>query len=378
MGLAGPKKRAKLSHDPNNTAWSRNTESFGHKILSSQGWTPGDTLGAKDAAHSSHYTAGSNSHIRVLLKDDQLGLGAKLAGNNAETFGLSLFSGILGRLNGKSEVQLEKEDAAQRDVELALYTSRKGCYVNFVSAGFLVGDRIENAELLKKDEMRKKNISVPTPEPTNKAVEPESDSQGTKRKRAEAEAAVEEESSSSDSDSSASEDKEPATSKPSKSKKSKTSSERVKTKKSTKSKKDSAVEDNNDDSSAADKKKSKKSKKEKKTKSSDATSSEDDERAAKKARKAERAEKRAEKEERRKKKEAKRAAKSASAIPSTTTTPAGPVSGSATPQAMPFIGRHAVRQRYIAAKGRAHLDPQALKEVNNHAPRILVYCSAES
>ena len=108
MGLAGPRKRSKLSHDPNNTAWARSTDSFGHKILTAQGWKPGDYLGARDAEHASHYTAANASHIRVLLKDDNLGLGARRSGGsgagggaNAETFGLSQLAGLLGRLNGK-------------------------------------------------------------------------------------------------------------------------------------------------------------------------------------------------------------------------------------------------------------------------------------
>lgn len=351
MGLNAPKKRAKLSHDPNNTAWARNTESFGHKILSSQGWTPGQTLGADGAAHAEHYTAGSNSHIRVLLKDDQLGLGAKRGGNNAETFGLSLFSGILGRLNGKSEVQLEKEQSAQRDVELALYQSRKGGYVNFVSAGFLVGDRIDKAELMKKEDMEKakKNgtIAASTVSEEKSSGTP-AESQGTKRKRGDAEAQKDqsEDSSSSSSEDEAEEEEEEVQ-----------EEKTPKSKKSAKSGKQTSTDDS--ESTKAKKSDKKKSKKDKKSKSSSANSSDDEARAAKKARKVERrAEKearRAERQERRKRKEAKRAAKSGS------TTPA---SGSVTPQAaVPFIGRHAVRQRYIAAKGRAHLDPQALKEV---------------
>ncbi|KAF1354866.1 hypothetical protein BDV97DRAFT_366086 [Delphinella strobiligena] len=340
MGLSAPKKRAKLSHDPNNTAWARNTESFGHKILASQGWTPGETLGATGAAHADHYTAGSNSHIRVLLKDDQLGLGAKRGNNNAETFGLSLFSGILGRLNGKSEVQVEKEQKAQRDVELALYASRKKGYINFVSAGFLVGDRIDKAEMMKKEELNKlKNAKVAKKTEVVAESKPtEHESQGTKRKRAEAASADKE---SSDSASSSSEEEEKAV---------------VKSKKSKKStKKESSA----DESEAVKAKKNRRTKKDKKhTSSSTSTStSDDEERAAKKARKAERAERRAQKEERRKKKDAKKAAKSTSVVP------VEPVSDSLAPQAAPFVGRHAVRQRYIAAKGRAHLDPQALKEI---------------
>ncbi|KAK5011648.1 hypothetical protein LTR28_010357, partial [Elasticomyces elasticus] len=141
MGLSGPKKphyltelsfsRNKFSSDPNNTKWSRDTDSYGHKILASQGWKPGSHLGAKNAAQASHYTAASSSHVRVLLKDDNLGLGAQRGKSNADTFGLSTFSGILGRLNGKSEVQVQKEQAVQRDVQLASYHGQRWGRMNF-------------------------------------------------------------------------------------------------------------------------------------------------------------------------------------------------------------------------------------------------------
>jgi len=372
MGLAGPKKRAKLSHDPNNTAWSRNTESFGHKILASQGWTPGDTLGAKGAAHADHYTAGSNSHIRVMLKDNQLGLGAKLGGNSAETFGLSLFSGILGRLNGKTDVQVEREQRAQKDVELALYQSRKLGNITFISAGFLVGDRIERAEIVTKEDMEKTRSAASAP---NAGVDGQSEiaSHGTKRKRTGAKT----ESRDSTSESSASSEDDDETGPPAHKPK--------KTKKQSKTEPSEVEREQGEEAEAAKtKKRTNKSKKDDKKKhkssSTSNTGSENDQRAA--AKKLRKAERRAEKEERRKKKEARRAAKSASAsasapapasasasasttpATSTSTTPAAPASGASTPQPAPFVGRHAVRQRYIAAKGRAHLDPQALKEVS--------------
>ncbi|KAF2842957.1 hypothetical protein M501DRAFT_1005663 [Patellaria atrata CBS 101060] len=143
MGLAGPKNRSKLSHDPNNTTWSRSTARFGHKILTRHGWTPGDYLGAKDANHSSHYTAANASHIRVVLRDDNLGIGAKRGRETADNFGLNQFQGLLGRLNGKSDAELKKEEGTRRDKELALYQGQRWGFTNFVSGGFLVGDKIE-------------------------------------------------------------------------------------------------------------------------------------------------------------------------------------------------------------------------------------------
>ncbi|KAG9674431.1 hypothetical protein KCU99_g6585, partial [Aureobasidium melanogenum] len=316
MGLAGPKRRSKIGTDPNNNNWAKATDSFGHKILASQGWKPGDTLGAKDANHASHYTVGSNSHIRVLLKDDNLGLGAARGGNNAETFGLSLYSGLLGRLNGKSEAEVEKQQTAQRDVELALYQGRKFGNINFISAGFLVGDKMDL-----------KSTVMPNSKPTSQQAAP--DAANKKRKRSEPEQQSNNDASS-ESDSSDSDDEV---------------EEAPKAKKMKESKKD--------------RKSSKKEKKDKKRKATDASGSEDETRAEKKARKAERrAKKEAKKEEKRKRKEEKKAAKSSTATPSSAPgTPAEPAPVAA------LYGRQNVRQRYIAQKRLAFMDPQAMKEI---------------
>ena len=319
MGLAGPKRRTKIGTDPNNNNWAKATDSFGHKILASQGWKPGDTLGAKDANHASHYTVGSNSHIRVLLKDDNLGLGAARGGNNAETFGLSLYSGLLGRLNGKSEAEVEKQQTAQRDVELALYQGRKFGNINFISAGFLVGDKMDL-----------KSTVMPGSKPAPQQAAP--DAANKKRKRSEPEQQSTNDASS-ESDSSDSDDDEVE--------------EAPKAKKLKESKKEKKSS-----------KKEKKDKKDKKRKATDASGSEET-RAEKKARKAEqRAKKEAKKEEKRRRKEEKKAAKSGTATPSSAPgTPAEPAPVAA------LYGRQNVRQRYIAQKRLAFMDPQAMKEV---------------
>jgi len=181
MGLAGPKKRTKISNDPNNTKWSKKTDSFGHKILTSQGWKPGEYLGAKDANHAEHYTSANASHIRVLLKDDNLGLGAKIGNQNADTFGLSQFSGLLGRLNGKSEEVLKKEEDSRRDVELRLYQGRRYGTMNFISAGYLVGDKIEARQDWGGVDPGKKTKAVEKQDPT--VISEESTKSSKKRKR---------------------------------------------------------------------------------------------------------------------------------------------------------------------------------------------------
>ncbi|EQL38871.1 protein PXR1 [Blastomyces gilchristii SLH14081] len=142
MGLAGPRKRTKIFHDPNNTAWSRSTSGYGHKIMCAQGWTPGSFLGASNAAHADHFTAGSAGHIRVNIKDDNLGLGARLRAEDEPT-GLDAFQGLLGRLNGKSDAELEKEQKKRDDRRLASFIEQRWTTMRFVSGGLLVHEKIQ-------------------------------------------------------------------------------------------------------------------------------------------------------------------------------------------------------------------------------------------
>ncbi|CAK4015326.1 related to pxr1 [Lecanosticta acicola] len=342
MGLSGVKKRSKLSHDPNNTAWSKSTTNFGHKILSKQGWKPGDYLGAENATHSEHYTAANASHIRVMLREDNLGLGAKIGGGNAETFGLSMFSGLLGRLNGKSEVELKEKQDQMRDAELRTWTGRKYGYMNFVSGGLLVGDKMEEKTVTTK-------------------------SGGSSKKRKAEEEAVEE-----------------ITQQEKKNKKRKSEPDQTtapdsagaeKVKKS--SKKDNKngdagrnvsvgpVQDDTEsgpqaeDMAREEKRKRKERRRAEKASKVTKASSEDEEKARLQE------EKRARKEERRKRKEEKRqkraAKEQATVQPSTSRSES---EGTATPPVQANIGgRQAVRQRYIQSKRMASMDPQALKEI---------------
>jgi Pin2-interacting protein X1 len=130
----------KLSHDPNNTKWTNDTESFGLKIMTSQGWQPGDYLGAKNAAHAEFHTAANASHIRVSVKDDNLGLGAKIGSGvgHGECTGLDVFTNLLGRLNGKDEEELEREQKSREDLKRAIYTERRWGSIRFVPGGFLI------------------------------------------------------------------------------------------------------------------------------------------------------------------------------------------------------------------------------------------------
>ncbi|KAK4542056.1 hypothetical protein LTR36_007087 [Oleoguttula mirabilis] len=369
MGLGAPKKRSKLSHDPNNTAWSKSTTSFGHRILSSQGWKPGDYLGAENATHGEHYTAANASHIRVMLREDNLGIGAKIGGKgNAETFGLSTLSGIFGRLNGKTDVEVEKQQSSLRDAELRTYQAQKFGFMNFVSGGLLVGDKIE--------ELPDKLLAAKTVDGT--AASADGEETASKKRKAESDGteAVLEKSSK-------------------KKRKSETQAGRA--------------DGGNDSSSAA--KESKKRRRQPAAMSSVAASESDsaepaepaarekEDKQAKRERKERRRaqreerrsetgvaadektrlkqEKRARKEERRRRKEEKRRLKAdepdsdsspeatASSVPASKSD--GAISsGTSTPTqaSLGFGGsRHAVRQRYIMQKRMASMDPRAMNEI---------------
>ncbi|QDS67665.1 hypothetical protein FKW77_004923 [Venturia effusa] len=152
MGLAGPKNKTKISQDPNNTQWAKSTTGFGHRMLSSLGWTPGSTLGSKDATHRAHFTQASHSHIRVVLRDDNLGIGAQKGRADTDVFGLDMFQGLLGRLNGKTQEQLEKEGKSRKDVLLGSVGRERYGNGMFVRGGFLVGDKIEDVVSVEEAE----------------------------------------------------------------------------------------------------------------------------------------------------------------------------------------------------------------------------------
>ncbi|KAK1755372.1 protein PXR1 [Echria macrotheca] len=192
MGLAGAKNKRKLGNDPNNTKWSRNTDSYGQRLLRASGWEPGQYLGAKGAAHAEWHTEASTSHIRVVLKDDNLGLGAK-RNTGDECTGLDAFQHLLGRLNGKSEEALESEKKVREDAKLSLYVERKLGSVRFVSGGFLVGD-----ELMKKPGAEgAEEASTPLESSGAEEAATESASKRSKKSRDEAQGVEEEDSKKS-------------------------------------------------------------------------------------------------------------------------------------------------------------------------------------
>jgi Pin2-interacting protein X1 len=280
-----------------------------------------------------------------LLKDDNLGLGAKRGSERAENFGLAGLESILGRLNGKEE-EVKKEEAWREDIERRGWVAQKYGSMNFVSGGFLVGDKIERKikrEVEVKVEVKEEELSAEETKPK-------------KRRRDTSAEDVKEESA----------EEEP----------------KLKRKKKNKDLPDQATAE--EEVEKAERKKSKKEKKDKKdkkdkSKSKKSTDSEPEptplssttnpEPVTSKAQR--KAEKRARKEEKKAKKALKKAAKEAaesSSSDSDTETPtisSAPTTGTSTPSgpAVAPRGYQAVRSRYIRQKKLASMDPQALREV---------------
>lgn len=105
----------------------------------SQGWSPGLSLGAKDAMHSGLVTA-----IKAPLSrgNSNRGMGFKSGENHDEDqkIGLDDLQGILGRLNGKPEAQHEMAQQLSQDIKTATPPKRGWQFPQFVSGGFLEGE----------------------------------------------------------------------------------------------------------------------------------------------------------------------------------------------------------------------------------------------
>ncbi|KAK0728971.1 hypothetical protein B0T21DRAFT_370046 [Apiosordaria backusii] len=369
MGLAGAKNKRRLGNDPNNNRWSRNTESFGQKMLRSQGWEPGQYLGAKDAGHAENYGAASASHIQVVLKDDTLGLGAK-RNNGDECTGLFDFQHLLGRLNGKSEEALESELKKREDMKLNSYLERRLGTIRFVRGGWLVGDVLKEEPQEAADKPEVNGAPESSRESTEESAETEPSEPPSKKRKAE-----------QDTD----KDEEKARKKEKKSRKritesdaetdSADSKERKKNKKSKKRKVDSVESD-------AEPTKSKKSSKREKKKEysvEEVDTSAEDAKKTKKDKKKDKKDKREKKEKKEKKKKDKSASdsdvetgdssskekkrrKEESATPaaeSGVSTPTG--SGYSTP--VTTTSRYLARSRFIAQKKMAFTDSTALNQI---------------
>ncbi|KAJ6786006.1 hypothetical protein PWT90_02986 [Aphanocladium album] len=338
------KSRKKISNDPNNTKWTRDTTTFGQKILRSQGWQPGQFLGAQDAPHAELHSAASASYIRVVLKDDMKGLGFNKAKED-EVTGLDVFSDLLSRLNGKSEAAVQEDQQARLAIKTNRYVEMRWGPMRFVRGGLLVGDKLKedegSADL--EEESSAEEGEKQKKKPEGSEVKKSKKDKKTKKRKAE-----DEDEEESDSE---------VTDKKDKKRRRKDEDEDAKAEKKRRKKEEK-------------KKDKKKSKKSSKKDESDDSDDSDDEKAAKKKAKKDKKDKKREKREKKEEKKRLKAAKAAASSDSSSSdsedsdedgsasTPAA-TSGTSTP----LTQRNYSRSRYIAQKRQAVMDAKALAQI---------------
>jgi len=122
----------------------------------------------------------------MVLREDGLALGAR---DGIANFGLDAFQGLLGRLNGKSEETLRREEDVRREVHLKMRRERRVGSILFLSSGYLRLDE-ENAKRTAdkaiKSVERKVSSRNPRHEEKTQLESPQDlafQSKNTKRKR---------------------------------------------------------------------------------------------------------------------------------------------------------------------------------------------------
>ncbi|XP_070566254.1 PIN2/TERF1-interacting telomerase inhibitor 1-like [Ptychodera flava] len=89
--LAESKNRQKWSTDPRNTLWANDSDKFGQRMLQKMGWKPGRGLGANQH--------GRTEHVKIVKKDDNLGLGANHRSEDNWLANQDDFNSLLAQLN---------------------------------------------------------------------------------------------------------------------------------------------------------------------------------------------------------------------------------------------------------------------------------------
>ncbi|XP_049627092.1 PIN2/TERF1-interacting telomerase inhibitor 1 [Suncus etruscus] len=89
--LAERRRKQKWAVDPQNTAWSNDESKFGQRMLEKMGWSKGKGLGAQEQ--------GATEHIKVRVKNNQLGLGAAISNEDNWLAHQDDFDQLLAALN---------------------------------------------------------------------------------------------------------------------------------------------------------------------------------------------------------------------------------------------------------------------------------------
>lgn len=115
-------------------------------------------MGATNTIRSGSPSTASPPQVKIVLKDNNLGLGAKGGANCAQgqCTGLDLFQGILGRLNGQNKPQVEMQGKCSEDRMKNVHQESRSRSVRFMSGGFLGGTRYE--ELMDDHKMEPASV----------------------------------------------------------------------------------------------------------------------------------------------------------------------------------------------------------------------------
>ncbi|XP_071757623.2 PIN2/TERF1-interacting telomerase inhibitor 1 [Centroberyx gerrardi] len=89
--LAEPRRKQKWSVDPRNSTWSNDDSKFGQKMLERMGWSKGKGLGRTEQ--------GSTDHIKVKVKNNNLGLGTTASYEDSWIAHQDDFNQLLADLN---------------------------------------------------------------------------------------------------------------------------------------------------------------------------------------------------------------------------------------------------------------------------------------
>lgn len=120
-------------------------------MMTKQGWKEGQSLGNRDSAHLGLNDVDrlAAARVGILFKDDNLGLGAKKKSKDIEgqRTGLDAFQGLLGRLNGKSDAELQEAEKKVEDRKLEMYAKGRWGGLVFVKGGILVGSIKEREQV---------------------------------------------------------------------------------------------------------------------------------------------------------------------------------------------------------------------------------------
>ncbi|XP_014235023.1 uncharacterized protein LOC106657852 [Trichogramma pretiosum] len=99
--LAAPRQKQKWTLNPQGKQWSKDSSKLGQRMLEKMGWSSGKGLGAKEQ--------GATEHIRVKVKNDQVGLGHEKNKDDQWTVHQDSFNDLLANLQ-KEQGSTENSD----------------------------------------------------------------------------------------------------------------------------------------------------------------------------------------------------------------------------------------------------------------------------